>query len=160
MDKAEIFVDIKNYEGLYKVSTYGRVLGLKRNRCLTPKVSRDGYLFVCLSKGATRTNFYIHRLVAQAFIPNPMFLPQVNHKDENKQNCNVSNLEWCTVRYNKMYSVGKKVIQLLDGKEVATFASSQEVTRLTGIRHVREVCLGYAKTAGGFIWRYENEADI
>ena len=50
MDKAEIFVDIKSYEGLYKVSTHGRVLGLKRNRCLTPKVSRDGYLFVCLSK--------------------------------------------------------------------------------------------------------------
>ena len=58
--------------------------------------------------------FLIHRLVAQAFIPNPMFLPQVNHKDENKQKCNVSNLEWCTVRYNKTYSAGKKVIQLLD----------------------------------------------
>ena len=99
----EIFKDIKNYEGLYQVSNLGRVYSVRNNKILKPKLNKYGYLSVNLKYKGSRVTKSIHRLVGEAFIPNPNDLPQVNHKDEDKTNNCVDNLEWCTAKYNHNY---------------------------------------------------------
>ena len=103
---------IKDYEGLYEVSNMGRVKSLKRHdtlgrekeeKILALANDRLGYKMVSLCKDGKRTMYKVHRLVAIAFIPNPDNLPIINHKDENKSNNNVCNLEWCTYKYNSNY---------------------------------------------------------
>ncbi len=89
----EIYKDIKGYEGEYKVSNCGNVYSCKRNIILKPSTTKNGYLRVSLCQNGIKKYFSIHRLVAEAFIPNPNNLPQVNHIDENKKNNNASNLE-------------------------------------------------------------------
>lgn len=104
----EIWKDIKGYEGLYQVSNLGRVRSLrdnhknKRIKTLKP-CNRGNYLGVCLMKENRRKCHLIHRLVAIHFIENKSNLPCVNHKDENKINNHVSNLEWCNQKYNANY---------------------------------------------------------
>lgn len=124
----EIWKDIKGFEGLYKVSNYGRIKSLNYNReriekILKQKKTKHGYLSVVLFKNKKRHHFFVHRLVAEAFIPNTNNLPFINHKDENKQNNFVGtpennftdgNLEWCDTKYNINYGtrnerVGKKL---------------------------------------------------
>ena len=101
----EIWKDIKGTEGEYQISNYGNVIsnnfrGTKQAKLLKPTLSHsNGYLVVYVG-GKLRT---VHRLVAEAFIPNPNGLPLINHKDENKTNNCVENLEWCDHRYNLMY---------------------------------------------------------
>lgn len=104
----EVWKDIEGYEGKYQVSNLGRVRGLDRKnsmgktvkgRILKPRKTHAGYLRAHLC----RDDRYIHRLVAEAFIPNPNNLPQINHKDEDKANNSVDNLEWCTCEYNLSY---------------------------------------------------------
>lgn len=90
---------VPGYEGLYEVSSYGRVRNSKTYRILKAWIT-FGYLMVELSG---RKRFYVHRLVAETFIPNIEKLPQVNHKDEDKTNNRVDNLEWCTAKYNINY---------------------------------------------------------
>ena len=93
---------IVGFEGLYEVSNTGQVRNC-RGKLLRPGLNHNGYLkCVLCKKGKTKT-IYIHRLVAQAFIPNPQDLPQVNHKDEDKTNNSVDNLEWCSSKYNVNY---------------------------------------------------------
>ena len=103
----EVWRPVKGYEGLYEVSNYGRVKSLKRNtaheRIKSPIKDRDGYLIVCFNKNGKQSNKRIHRLVAEAFIPNPNNLPQVNHKNEIKTDNCVENLEWCDNKYNARY---------------------------------------------------------
>lgn len=102
----EIWKDIEGYEGLYQVSNIGRVKRVRSGRIRTQKIVKNGYCQVNLSKN-NQVNFYlVHRLVANAFIPNPNKLPQVNHKDENKTNNYVENLEWCTQSYNNLWGTG------------------------------------------------------
>lgn len=91
---------IPGYEGLYEVSNKGNVRNVRRNTLLRLSKNNDGYIQVHLYKNGIRNKFQVHRLVAQAFLPNIDNLPQVNHKDENKTNNNVTNLEWCTAKYN------------------------------------------------------------
>jgi hypothetical protein len=111
----EIWKPIPGYEGYYEVSNTGKVRSLTRTvimkdgkprpikgRELKPKIN-NGYPTVNLSKNGTVKTIRIHRLVALTFIPNPDNLPIINHKDENKQNNNVNNLEWCTYEYNNNY---------------------------------------------------------
>lgn len=113
----EVWADIPNYEGLYQVSNIGRVKSLPRgkqwpyrqthNNIRVPHL-KNGYLAVNLSKNNKVKWISIHRLVAIAFIPNPQNFPCVNHKDENKLNNNVDNLEWCTYKYNVNYGTGRE----------------------------------------------------
>ena len=103
----EIWRPIEGYEGLYEVSNLGRVRSLDRfyyrlhkGKVLSPTKDRYGYLTVTLNCNGKSKTIKIHRLVAQAFLPNPDNLPQVNHKDEVKSNNCVDNLEWCSAKYN------------------------------------------------------------
>lgn len=126
-----------------------------------------GYKQICLTKNNIKKTHKIHRLVAQAFIPNSNNYPSVNHKDENKENNHVSNLEWCTFGYNTKYGTrtartSKPIIQLgLNGEYIAEYYSMNEAKRITGINnsHISR-CAKKRKhynTAGGYKWRFKNE---
>ena len=110
----EIFVDIKGYEGLYQISNFGRVKSLERhdrfNRHILDKIlylkkHRCGYHQVFLSKNGAYKYPYVHRLVALHFIPIEIDRKFVNHKDGNKTNNHVGNLEWCTRSENMIHAV-------------------------------------------------------
>lgn len=112
----EIWKNIEGYEGKYQVSNLGQVKSMiGQEKVLHPKKHRNGHLQIGLHKDKKRKTMYIHRLVAQAFIPNPDNLPCVNHKDENPSNNNVDNLEWCTQKYNCNY--GTRVDRIMETKK-------------------------------------------
>lgn len=134
----EIWKDIQGYEGLYQVSNLGRVKSLyKGGTILKGSVNNRGYHIVMLYKGGKYKHLLIHRLVAQAFISNPQKLPQVNHKDEDKFNNSVSNLEWCTNIYNNLYHDKAKRVGVKEGKPVAQYTLSGKLVRF-GSRHTRQ----------------------
>ena len=159
----EIFKDIEGYEGLYQVSNYGSVKSLgnsktRKEKVLKPFNTTKGYLQVELSKQGKRKNYYIHRLVAQAFLQNPNNLPEINHKDEDKTNNHVTNLEWCDRKYNINYGtlkekLSKPVICIETGK---IYTSTMEVERQLGYfqTYIASVCNGKRKTAYKFHWCY------
>ena len=97
---------IKDYD--YEVSTLGRVRNITNGKILKPKTCGRGYLGVDLWKNKKPYRYYVHRLVAEAFIPNPGNLPQVNHKSEVKTENFVENLEWCDGKYNMTYGTGQQ----------------------------------------------------
>jgi len=101
----EEWKEIKNYEGLYCISNYGRIKSLKHKneKILVLSTNKDGYLKAKLFKNGKSKVVYAHRLVAITFLPNPNNFIIVNHKDENKQNNHINNLEWCTSKYNNNY---------------------------------------------------------
>ena len=101
----EIWKDIKGYEGIYQISNLGQVKSLhnklgQKELIMKQNLKRNGYYQIRLKNNGKQKDYIVHRLVAQAFIDNPMKLPCINHIDENKTNNNVENLEWCTVEYN------------------------------------------------------------
>ena len=171
----ETWKNIKGYEGLYQVSSMGRVKSLERKDCLgrivkervlKPCIDRYGYLFVNLCAGGKKRTFFVHRLVCQAFHENPDNKPQVNHLNEDKTNNRVCNLEWATAKENLNHgthnermvkTLSKPICQYtLDEKIVKTWASLTEVQRQTGFSqgNISEVANGNRKTAYGFIWKY------
>lgn len=99
----EIWKDIKGYEGEYQVSNLGQVKSLKRGLIMRLHVMENGYINVSLWKEGKEKKHLVHRLVAEAFCPNPMYLNEINHRDENKRNNSWINLEFCTHRYNCNY---------------------------------------------------------
>lgn len=111
MKQEEIWKDIKGYEGLYKISSKGRVKSLKRNTTKggIMKNIKKTYYVICLSKKGVAKYHQIHRLIAKAFIPNPNKKPQVNHIDGNKFNNEISNLEWVTVSENIKHAYKNKL---------------------------------------------------
>ena len=183
----EIWKDIKDFEGLYQVSNFGRVRSLGNNKSrktkiLIPFKNKKGYLRVCLYKNGKRKMFSIHRLVAEAFIPNLFDYPEVNHKDEDKTNnfCgtpendfNDGNLEWCESKYNINYGtrtervsekttngkLSKIVIQLTKtGELVREWPSTMEAGRNGFVQgSVSNCCRGKLKSHKGYIWKYKKE---
>lgn len=166
----EIWKDVVGYEGLYQVSNKGNVRSLDRKvnylhgtkinkgKMLKPGNNADGYLFVTLSKNNVVRPARINRMVATAFIPNPNNLPSVNHKDKNRTNNNVENLEWCTVEYNNRYSNAIKIVQYdMSGNPVAEWDAISDAARETGINlsNIAQCCRGFRKSAGSYIWKYK-----
>lgn len=103
---------VPGYEGLYEVSSHGKVKSLNyrgkgKQEVLKPAKDKKGYLRVTLTMDGVHTTFQVHRLVALAFIPNPGNLPQVNHMDKDPGNNRVDNLEWCTGTYNIAHARGR-----------------------------------------------------
>ena len=174
------------YEGLYLVSTTGLVKSLMSNKILKPNHMNNGYLSVELFRNKKSKRFLIHRLVAQTFLPNPDNLPYVNHKDENKQNNTIDNLEWCTRSYNVNYGTAnerrrthwhatKKVVRVWEenkiknGKPVLCYTKKGEFIKRfnsakeagaelkTTYSHICDVCNGKRKSAAGYIFKYESE---
>lgn len=174
----EKWKDINGYEGLYQISSFGNVKSLNRvvdrgfsklplkGKILKPN-NNGGYLYVILSKHCVTKTAFIHKLVAEAFIPNPDNLPCVNHKDENSQNNYVDNLEWCTYSYNNSYNgLAKKkgklkqktVLQYdLNGSFIREWKNSEVASKYYGIttRAIYNCCQGRTKTSGGYKWTYK-----
>ena len=158
-----ILKDIEGYEGRYMVSDQGQVWSYRKKDFLRP-IERAGYPYVILTKNGKQAGFSIHRLVAQAFIPNPNNLPIVNHKDENKQNNNVDNLEWCDYQHNNTYGnridkvkqkISHKTYQYdLDGNLIAVWPSQREASRQLNISsgNINQVIKGKLKSTNGFIF--------
>ena len=170
----EIWKDIAGYEGLYQVSNLGRVRSVKHGKIRLLKLGTDGhgYFQIKFSRGGKMKEFPVHRLVAEAFIPNPSNFPVVNHKDENPANNTVNNLEWCTVKYNTNYGScqGRRSAKILNGplakavlqydksgNLVSEWPSVLEVQRQTGFvqSSISRCCLGKHKSAYGYIWKYK-----
>jgi len=104
LNRNEKCKDVKGYEGLYAVTTLGRVWSYRRKRWIKPWANRGGYLVVTLSNKGSETNPTLHKVVATTFIPNPENKPQINHMNGKKGDCRVSNLEWVTARENMQHS--------------------------------------------------------
>lgn len=184
----EIWKDVKDFEGLYQVSNRGRVRSLdkkvccgiknnpevvKKGRILNPLKTGSNYLFVQIYKNRKPKIIFIHRLVAQAFIPNPNNYSIVNHRDENPLNNDVDNLEWCNQSYNINYGnrnrkvaeklknypkFSHKVIQkTLDGKIIKSWESISEANRVLNIQRsgIAKCCMNKLKTSGGYLWEYD-----
>lgn len=177
--------DVVGYEGYYQVSNLGNVRSLDRfvecrgsmrfqkGRIMHPGSDGFGYKQVILHNKKGKL-FKVHRLVAEAFIPNPDNLPVVNHKDEVKWNNNVENLEWCTVLYNLMYNDMNKrrnsknrtnsipVKQIKDGKVLNVYPSMREVTRVLNANsgNISLCCRGLRNSAYGYQWRYAESEDF
>ena len=177
----EIWEDIEGFEWLYQISSLGRVKSLERKikgKCGSihtkkeklRKISKDtgGYLYVPISNEFEKKNYLIHRLVAEAFLPNPENLPQVNHKNEDKTDNNVNNLEWCTREYNNNYSTrneriakehtnnpkrSKKVIRIDTG---VVYPSLAEIQRQLGFdkASIQKCCVGKQNTSYNMNWKY------
>lgn len=169
----EIWKEITGYPN-YMVSNKGNVKSLNYNHTGREKIMKQyyqqtGYLLIGLSNNGKKW-YLVHRLVAQAFIPNPNNLPQVNHKDENKQNNCVQNLEWCNQKYNMNYGtrnkivaekLSKPVLQMdKTNKIIAEFPSIMEVKRQLGISQssISMCCKGKRKTCGGYKWKFKEES--
>lgn len=125
MNDSEVWRDVKGFEGLYKVSNMGRVKNNKEH-ILKPYSSEKGYRCVDLNKNGNHKKHRVHRLVAQAFIPNPNNYPCVNHIDEIKNHNYVQNLEWCTVAYNNSYGNRLKKISDKNKKSHIGLKQSKE----------------------------------
>lgn len=172
----EIWKDIEGYEGLYQVSNFGRVKSLGRfkknnqikEKILKPRINSSGYKQVSLYNKFQKT-YSVHRLVAKAFIPNPDNLPQVNHKDENKLNNHVNNLEWCNSKYNNNYGthnkrVGRhfkggknpaaKKIICLTTNEVFDYIRKASKKYHIDESSISKVCKGKMKHIKGYVFMY------
>lgn len=176
--KKEIWKPVKGYEKYYEVSSNGEVRRLTKktnHKCgyailkpmmLKQQKDRIGYLAITLQHNNVRKTFKVHRLVAEAFIPNPEGKVEVNHIDGNKQNNCVSNLEWVSHKENINHAVNNNLFNMktvfqydLKGNLLKVWKSTMDIERNLGIKNtnVSSVCLGKSKTAGGYIFRYSKE---
>ena len=169
----EVWKDIEGYEGLYQVSNLGRVKRVKTDRILKGCKDKGGYLVIGLYKNNVMSTKTIHRLVAQAFIPNPENKPEVNHIDEDKANNKVNNLEWMTRKENnnhgtrnerisKTLSISISATNIKTGESI-DFNSGKECARKLGLNpsHITAVLKGKRNHTGGYTFKYkENENEL
>lgn len=179
--------EIKDFPD-YFISDTGEVYSKKTKnhilRLLRPSKNNCGYWRTTICVKNRHKSFYVHRLVAEAFIPNPDNKPQVNHKNGNKADNRVQNLEWCTAaenldhkynvlgysnpfsalkhkylkhKYGKDNPLSKIVLQIKDGEIISEFYGTAEAERKTGVRNgnISNCCLGRCKSAGGYQWKYK-----
>ena len=165
-----MFKNIAGFNNQYQINTEGQIKNSK-DKILSQSISNSGYYRVHLCKDGKAKWYAVHKLVAQTFIPNPLHLPEVNHKDENKLNNNVDNLEWCNSKYNTNYGARNKRISetktnnTYNTKQVQCietgiiYLSMKEAERQTGIfaTSIKQVCKKRQKTAGGYHWKYYTE---
>lgn len=167
MTTKEEWKAIKDFPN-YKISNYGRVFSKYKNGLLKQSKDAYGYSQVNLNRHSKK----VHRLVAETFIPNPDNLPEINHKDEDKNNNKLSNLEWCTSTYNMNYGNVLKRSALsqrkhktwqiyqynLSGELVKVWMSAHEVDR-NGFnrRSVIRCCKGQIKSFKGYQWSKEKK---
>jgi len=174
----EIWKPVVGYEGLYEVSNKGNVRSIPhkgKNNRIYGGVQRKqgtniwGYKHVVLNKDNTEKTKTVHRMVAEAFIPNPGNLPCVNHKDEDKTNNTIENLEWCSYQYNSIFGTklerqaAKKSLPIIgtdkDGNEyrfASSYAASEALTGKRQRSHITDCCNGKRKHAYGMTWRYDS----
>lgn len=171
--------DIKGYEGYYQVSDTGLVRAISRTILFADGRKRNyperimpikewfengkGYLMVKLTKHHKTIGFSLHRLVAEAFIPNPQNYPQVNHKDEDKSNNCVENLEWCDAKYNNRYSNSTRIVQYDKNWElVKEWGCIVDASRALDIPapDIIRCCKKKIRSAGGFFWCYESDKSM
>lgn len=182
-----IWKDIPNYIGYYQISNTGQIKSLERKvkssksrqglrtvneRLIKTRIDKYGYETVILRKENIDKHFTIHRLVATCFIPNPENLPSINHKDENKLNNIVDNLQWCTVKYNNLYNnrqtkinnilkeriIGKAILQYdLEWNLLQRFKTLRGMHRETGFSRekIKRVCNGLQEQSYGYYWKFE-----
>lgn len=153
--------DIPGYEGLYAVTSCGKVYSYKRQKFLKACGEKDDYQIVWLCKDGEGKSWYVHRLVAMTFLPNPDNLPQVNHKDEHKDHNCLNNLEWCSSKYNLNYGTRtqrvKKPVYCIELDKVYPSiyeaAKSFELNSSNLCSHLSKNC---PKTFAGFRWKYSS----
>lgn len=177
----EIWKDVKEYEGYYQVSNLGRIRSVFRyKKVLKMFHNKDnGYVYAILYKNKREKCCRVHRLVAQAFIENSLNKPFVNHKDGNKENNCVDNLEWCTVKENTQHAIkngllkipkgeenhmyrkygdkhwnSKKVINIDTGKIYNSFGEIARELNITNASNIVANCKGKKKSAYGYHWQY------
>lgn len=165
----EIWKDIPNYEGLYKISNLGDIMSIRRKRLIKSDKRKDGYIQVHLTKNKKMKNFLLHRLVAITFIENPNNYEFINHIDGNKENNSLNNLEWCDRSYNILHAYNNELIKKRKKVEqydknnnlLNIYTSIMEASKKTNIdrAHISACCKGKKKykSAGGYIWRYVYE---
>lgn len=171
--------DIKGYEGYYQVSDTGLVRAISRTILFADGRKRSypekmmpikewfengkGYLMVKLTKHHKTIGFSLHRLVAEAFIPNPQNYPQVNHKDEDKSNNCVENLEWCDAKYNNRYSHSTCVVQYDKNwnivKEWECISDASKALNIPA-PNITMCCTKKTRSAGGFFWCYKSDKSM
>lgn len=175
MSEKEYWKDISGYENLYQVSNLGKIRSIKNGKIKMRSLARYSpsntttYYKITLCKDGKRETKWVHRIVAEAFIPNPDKLEEVNHKDENGLNNSIDNLEWCTHKYNNNYGtknrrtsdkLSKAVEQYdLKGRYIRTFKSAKEACEYLNVDisnrdSISKVCNGKRKTCLKFIWKY------
>ena len=154
---------VVGFEGYYFINNRGDVLSLRSGKLRKPVPNNQtGYLYLVLCGKDFHKTVTVHRLVAEAFIDNPAKLPCVNHKDENKHNNLVENLEWCTKEYNNTYNgktqrCCKKIIQIdsITGDSVIwDSARKADAAGIANYKNISACCRGKRKHAGGYEWRF------
>ena len=161
-EEIEEMKDIAGFEGEYAITRDGRVWSYKSKRFLKPLNNGIGYYRVDLYKDKKIKRCLIHRLVAEAFIPNPDNKPQVNHLDECKSNNCVDNLEWATAKENSNYGTRTERSNKNSSKPVycveldRTFDGAAQAGRELGLcsNNITSYCKGIRKTVGGYHWKY------
>ena len=152
---------VKDFD--YEVSNLGNLRRINSKKLRKLQIDKDGYNIITIWRNGKSYLKRINRLVAEAFISNPNNLPIVNHKYENKQNNNVDNLEWCTVKYNNIYSKARPIVQLdLNGNFICEYSSIKDAEIKTGFSssHIQDCCNKekiHSKTFKNFQWLYKED---
>jgi hypothetical protein len=167
----EVWKSVKGYEGLYAISNYGRVKNIVTDKVRSPINNGKGYYKLELRKDKIGKRHYIHRMVAEAFLPNPHNKTEVNHKDGKPSNNHISNLEWVTSSENSKHAVYKGALKAwgneakpieainLDNGMVTRFATISEAERALGTRHITDVLKGRRNQCKGYTFKYIGGGD-